>query len=211
MTAHNVTPTFGCGGFEFRAHHFNSHLPVPSGEATARKIGRIGAYTHALGHYWAYRVLKEQPFVLRALARRFPFVIVDEAQDVHSAHSAILDLLQEAGVAVSLIGDPCQAIYEFAGADGSLLRTFGSRSDVSEFTLSTNRRSMPPIVTVANAVSDRSTTGRAQTRTTEDAAPTSLATSQTASMRRSRASLKPFKKPGSALSDPPCCAARLTW
>ena len=159
VTAEDVTATFGTGGFEFSTHHFSALLPVPNGEATAKKIGRFGAYTHALGHYWAYRVLKEQPFVLRALARRFPFVIVDEAQDIHSSHGAILDLMQEAGVAVSLIGDPCQAIYEFAGADGSLLRAFGSRSDVSAFTLSTNRRSTPPIVTVANAVSARSTNG----------------------------------------------------
>lgn len=74
------------------------------------RLGRTGAYTHDLGRYWCYRTLRDQPLVLRALARRYSQVVVDESQDIGSMHQAVLNLLTEAGVQVSLIGDPSQGI-----------------------------------------------------------------------------------------------------
>ena len=96
------------------------------------------------------RILREKPFVLRALSRRYPHILVDEAQDIGPEHQAILDLLIDAGSQVSLIGDPNQAIFDFARADGSFLRSYGARSSVSARTLSVNYRSLPGIVGVAN-------------------------------------------------------------
>ena len=72
------------------------------------KLAAVGAYTHSAGRYWVLRVLREEPFVLRALARRYPHVLVDEAQDIGPEHQAILELLIGAGSQVSLIGDPHQ-------------------------------------------------------------------------------------------------------
>ncbi len=123
------------------------------------RAARAGAYTHDLGRYWAYRTLREQPAILRALAARYPHILVDEAQDIGTGHQAILELLIQSGVCVSLVGDPNQGIYEFAGADGIFLKGYGDRAGVKSLPLTTNYRSVPPIVAVANALSSRGDEG----------------------------------------------------
>ena len=123
--------------------------------AALKKLAALGAYTHDSARYWVLRILHEEAFVLRALARRFPHIVVDEAQDIGPEHQAILELLIEAGSQVSLIGDPHQGIYEFARADGSFLREYGSRAGVKSRGLTMNYRSMPGILNVANKLTGR--------------------------------------------------------
>lgn len=122
------------------------------------RLGRTGAYTHDLGRYWCHRVLCEEPSVLSVLARRYPHIIVDEAQDIGALHSSILEKLASAGSQISLIGDPCQGIYEFAGADGQFLRKYGAESGVANRTLTINFRSVPSILTISNRLSNRGDT-----------------------------------------------------
>lgn len=135
----------------------DSQERVPSGIARAliTRLGRTGAYTHDLGRYWAYRVLKECPELLAVVARRYPYILVDEAQDIGSVHQAILELLMGAGSCVSLIGDPNQGIYDFAGADGRFLRAYHERAGVLHYSLKRNFRSVPSIVSLANALCGR--------------------------------------------------------
>ncbi|HZG09116.1 MAG TPA: DEAD/DEAH box helicase [Allosphingosinicella sp.] len=127
-------------------------------EAAVAKLGAVGAYTHSSARYWVWRTLKDQPSLLAVLARRYPHILVDEAQDIGPEHQAILELLIKQGSQVSLIGDPHQAIYEFARADGSFLAGYSGRTGVSDRRLSVNYRSVPSIVAVANRL-----TGRADT------------------------------------------------
>jgi superfamily I DNA/RNA helicase len=119
------------------------------------KLGRTGAYTHDLGRYWAFRALKERPELLAALARRYPHIVIDEAQDIGSVHQAILELLIGAGSCVTLIGDPNQGIYEFAGADGKFLTDYHERAGVKQHALKRNFRSAPDIVDLANGLCGR--------------------------------------------------------
>lgn len=119
------------------------------------KLGRTGAYTHELGRYWVCRTLIEQPAILRALATRYPQVLVDESQDLGTMHQAILELLINAGVQVSLIGDVNQGIYVFAGADGAFLNDFAGRQGVKAYNLTRNYRSLPPIINIANQLCGR--------------------------------------------------------
>ncbi|MBD0704385.1 UvrD-helicase domain-containing protein [Pseudomonas sp. PSB1] len=119
------------------------------------RLGRTGAYTHDLGRYWCYRTLRDQPLVLRALARRYPHILIDESQDIGALHQSILELLIAAGMQVSLIGDPNQGIYEFAGADGRFLSNYHEREGVAAFGLTRNYRSTPTILALANRLSGR--------------------------------------------------------
>ena len=66
------------------------------------RLGKTGAYTHDLGRYWVYRVLKERPELLTVVVRRYPYILIDEAQDIGSVHQAILQLLIDAGACVTL-------------------------------------------------------------------------------------------------------------
>ncbi|VFR84723.1 ATP-dependent DNA helicase [plant metagenome] len=119
------------------------------------RLGRVGAYTHNLGRYWCHRTLKGQPAILRALARRYPHILIDEAQDIGTVHRAIIEQLVEAGCQVSLIGDPNQGIYEFAGANGTFLTQYGQRLGVNTRSLTRNYRSVPAILELANKLSAR--------------------------------------------------------
>lgn len=125
------------------------------GQKAVEKLGKVGAYTHSSGRYWAIRTLKEQPFVLRALARRYPLILIDEAQDIGSEHQEILEMLVGAGSELSLIGDPNQGIYEFDGATGQFLQNYGARAGVSQKGLTKNYRSVKSIVDLANNLSGR--------------------------------------------------------
>jgi hypothetical protein len=122
------------------------------------KLARVGAYSHVLGSFWALKVLKTRPLIRRALARRYPHILVDEAQDIGKLHQLILMALQDAGVQVSLIGDLNQGIYEFSGATGAFLGQYAARDDVDSRMLETNFRSVPSIVAIANKLSGRADT-----------------------------------------------------
>lgn len=151
---------FRNGDFHF---FYNVHSQsVDLNNATAlnliARLGRAGAYTHDLGRYWCHRALREQPAILRALVRRYPHVLIDESQDIGPCHQAILDLLADAGMEISLIGDPNQGIYEFSGADGRFLTEYGNRAGIRSFSLTKNYRSVPAILALANQLSNRNDT-----------------------------------------------------
>jgi hypothetical protein len=133
-------------------------VEVPSGMTVVARWAGVGAYTHSFGQYWAYKTLDEQPWLAAAMARRYPHILVDEAQDIGHWHQALLELLIANGSQVSLIGDPHQAIFEFAGADGRFLKDYGSRSGVLPKKLSVNFRSVKAVQDVADLLSSRKDT-----------------------------------------------------
>jgi len=118
----------------------------------AIRLGRAGGYTYAFGRAWALALLRKEPRLAAAVARRFPQILVDEAQDIGSFEAALLDMLASAGSIVSLIGDSHQSIFGFNFATGAYLREFGKRQGVLSLPLSQNRRSLPSIVKFANAL-----------------------------------------------------------
>ena len=142
--------------FHYRKH--KALIQITNGTTVVARLGQIGAYTHNLGQYWALRTLQSQPLIRAAMARRYPHILVDESQDIGTIHQAILLELVAAGSQVSLIGDPSQGIYEFAGADGTFLKDYGKQPGVRGYPLTRNYRSVPSLVAVANALSNRADT-----------------------------------------------------
>ena len=143
------------GGLQYEIGRANTVVDKKTAKGAISKLAQIGAYSHALGNLWALKVLVEQPLVKRALARRYPHILVDEAQDIGKLHELILTALQDAGSQVSLIGDVNQGIYEFSGATGTFLDQYADRKDVEGRTLEINFRSVPSIVSIANELSGR--------------------------------------------------------
>jgi len=127
-------------------------VPPNIAEPVINRLGKIGAYTHALARYWAFRILSAETRLAEILAKRFPFMLIDEAQDIGLIHWALSTRMREYGTKLTLIGDPNQAIYEFADADGSVLKNFQSGADAQQFKLDENRRSLASIVHVANSI-----------------------------------------------------------
>jgi superfamily I DNA/RNA helicase len=126
---------------------------IVNGLELVRSLGEIGAYTHEFGGYWACKILKEQAHLADILAKRYPHIVVDEAQDIGSMHAYFLTMLAKAGASISLIGDPNQAIYEFAGADGSFLKSHNKQETTISYPLTVNRRSIKDIVDASSSIS----------------------------------------------------------
>lgn len=157
MTVTELKVSLAGGTPSYYATYKGTRVPVSYAEGNnlAMRLGKTGAYTHDLGRFWVHRTLLDQPFVLKALAHRYPHIIIDEAQDIGSCHQAILELLNGAGTHISLIGDANQGIYEFADADGTYLKAYHGQAGVDAKELTRNFRSVPAIVKVANALTGR--------------------------------------------------------
>jgi exodeoxyribonuclease V beta subunit len=102
----------------------------------------------------------EHESVRAALAARFRFVLVDEAQDTDGAQWEILGAIFRGGPVhgsggLISIGDPKQAIYGFRGADvNAYLRHVGAVDPSRRRTLTTNYRSDEGVVVALNALLD---------------------------------------------------------
>ena len=84
---------------------------------------------------------------------RFRHVFVDEFQDVNPLQQNLLDAWLGDRLDLCVVGDPNQAIYAWNGADAQLLRLFPKRHPSAEvIRLTTNYRSSPQVLAVANAV-----------------------------------------------------------
>jgi hypothetical protein len=144
--------------YSLRSEKASTLLDAGTARKAIAKLGKTGAYTYNLARYWALQTLADQQRLTHILARRYPHVLVDEAQDIGSMHGALLSVLQGAGSNVSLIGDPHQAIFEFADADGSFLRGFAADHEIPIHSISQNRRSVSAIVSVSNELTNSTST-----------------------------------------------------
>ncbi|MEV0307184.1 ATP-dependent helicase [Nonomuraea fuscirosea] len=98
---------------------------------------------------YAFRHLTTRPSeVLGPLRSRFSEIMVDEVQDCSAVEIAILGMLHDAGVKLTLVGDPDQMIYEWRDADRQRLDEFTAKFD-NKIELTGNRRSTPTICALA--------------------------------------------------------------
>jgi DNA helicase-2/ATP-dependent DNA helicase PcrA len=95
----------------------------------------------------AYRIVKDHPWIRRALQSRFPVLLVDEYQDLgHALHELVMLLCFEGGIRLFAVGDADQSIYGFTGANPALLQGLTVRPDVSTVRLRFNYRSGRKII-----------------------------------------------------------------
>lgn len=122
------------------------------------ELAAKGAYTYGTGRLWALVLLNKEPRIAKALARRFPHILVDEAQDIGPFEGIFLDRLSAAGSTISLVGDFHQSIYGFNFATGEYLRKFAESAAVLRLPLTQNRRSVESIVNAANLLAGTDST-----------------------------------------------------
>ncbi|NYH80677.1 uncharacterized protein (TIGR00375 family) [Actinopolyspora biskrensis] len=93
------------------------------------------------------RLLEEDAGLVERYRRRYPWITVDEYQDVDEVQYRLLRLLAPATANVTVIGDPDQAIYGFRGADvGFFLRFEQDYPEAPVLELTRNYRSGRHIV-----------------------------------------------------------------
>ena len=82
----------------------------------------------------------------------YPYVLVDEFQDIAPADFRLIELLSENLFAV---GDDDQAIYGFRGGNSEIMLKFTDRKDVTKYEITRNYRSTSTIVEHARALIER--------------------------------------------------------
>ncbi len=98
------------------------------------------------------RLMADHADVREMLAGQFLHILVDEYQDTNAIQGAIVDLLASKHRNLTVVGDDSQSIYSFRGANFENIITFKQRyPDAREYKLETNYRSVPEILTLANA------------------------------------------------------------
>lgn len=111
---------------------------------------KAGFATQSDANYFSLLALKKYPWVAKALVTRFPYIIVDEAQDTSDIQMEILDLLISAGLKeVMLVGDPDQAIYEWRSSKPELFVEKYNQWESRSFILNESRRSSQAICNFA--------------------------------------------------------------
>ena len=121
-------------------------------------------------------LLAREPRIAAGMAARWPFVSVDEYQDIDPVQYELLRALAGDGAGLTAIGDPDQAIYGFRGADVGIFGRFATDfPNAATVELTRNYRSSPGIVSAACQAIAPSTLVPSRT-----AAPSTLVPSRTA-------------------------------
>lgn len=124
-------------------------------EAKKREWGKQGRVSHSDCQYLASRILTSPlaDCVVSLVAARFPVILVDEFQDtgwfLGRALLVLLDRVQRGLV----VGDPDQAIYQFAGTDRELFDKAERASEAEAMLLNESHRCSQRVASVASALS----------------------------------------------------------
>ncbi len=99
----------------------------------------------------ADRLLAEHERVRARLAAAYPWVLVDELHDTSPLQSRLVEAIAGDGGNLVAVADPDQSIYSWRGADPEVVQRFAAAPGARVFPLSTNYRSTPEIVALAQA------------------------------------------------------------
>ena len=100
----------------------------------------------------AANLLEMCPDLRQTYRDTYPYLLVDEFQDIAPVDFRLISLLSENLFAV---GDDDQAIYGFRGGDSEIMQKFTARRDVVKYEITRNYRSTATIVEHARALIER--------------------------------------------------------
>lgn len=99
------------------------------------------------------KVFQENERIREYYALKFRHILVDEYQDTNSLQADIIDMTTGDKGNLMVVGDDAQSIYSFRGADfENILRFPDKYQGASIFKLTTNYRSTPEILYLANSI-----------------------------------------------------------
>ncbi|GAB1452406.1 hypothetical protein MASR2M47_24620 [Draconibacterium sp.] len=111
---------------------------------------KLGLLKTSDSAFFAYHILKKYPRIGKYLAAKFPYLIIDEAQDTSEIQHSILEMLYKEGLKnIDLVGDPYQCLYQWRDASPELfLQKFDDTVNWKGIYLTENRRSTKKIIDV---------------------------------------------------------------
>lgn len=138
----------------------NYYSPNCSGEIF-RKI--FNSYNNALERrslidfddmlIYCYELLSQRQDILRMWQKQYPFILIDEFQDINKVQYDVVKLLAKPYNNLFIVGDDDQSIYGFRGARPDIMQQFlKDYKDAVKHTLSINYRCSGNIVKAAGLV-----------------------------------------------------------
>jgi DNA helicase-2/ATP-dependent DNA helicase PcrA len=115
------------------------------------------------------QLFQEVPDVLEFYQRKFQYIHVDEYQDTNRAQYLMVSLLADRFKNICVVGDSDQSIYQFRGADISIILSFEKDyANANVIKLEQNYRSTKRILQAANEVIKNNTSRKAKNLWTEN-------------------------------------------
>lgn len=120
------------------------------GKVIKKKQFDMGLLKTSDSAFFAYHILNYYPRIAKYLATKFPYLIIDEAQDTSEIQHSILKMLYEQGLKnIDLVGDPYQCLYQWRNASPELfLQKLDDKENWNGINLTENRRSTKKIIDV---------------------------------------------------------------
>ena len=131
-------------------------LDDPVAQAFAVKYEKLKTEANAIDFedmiIRAANLLETCPDLHQTYRDKYPYLLVDEFQDISPADFRLISLLSENLFAV---GDDDQAIYSFRGGNSEIMQAFTERKDVKRYEITRNYRSTSTIVEHSRALIER--------------------------------------------------------
>ena len=101
----------------------------------------------------AYNVLRNDPAELDYWRRKYPYMMIDEFQDINKVQYEAMRILAQPANNLFIVGDDDQSIYRFRGSRPEFLLNFpADYPQARRVTLATNYRSTDAVIAYANSV-----------------------------------------------------------
>ena len=113
----------------------NSELNLVYDSNPFYNLWKLGFYTHEQRVFLACCVLATYPNITKCLSKRFPEIIIDEAQDTNTWSFDLFDFLRSSGTKVTIVGDPNQCIFQFSFANPLLFETIKNQWELPQKTI----------------------------------------------------------------------------
>ena len=77
-------------------------------------------------------MIQEHEYVRKCLSAKFPWILIDEYQDLGKPlHEMILSLFEYTDIRLFAVGDPDQSIYSFSGATPKYLLELCNKHNIT--------------------------------------------------------------------------------
>ena len=134
------------------------------------RLEKIGMMDYESIINYSTRMIQEHEYVRKCLSAKFPWILIDEYQDLGKPlHEMILSLFEYTDIKIFAVGDPDQSIYSFSGATPNYLLELRNKENIEVIELKNNYRSNQDIVDGSETVLNIKRNYNAATRKDEKA------------------------------------------
>lgn len=135
-----------------RPYCFRGKIPLQVARKWKKMLKQKGYIDQQTAIYVSYEILKKYEHIKKAFSLRFPFILMDEYQDVTYYQDKVFSLLTHSSF--FCVGDPNQSIFSFTGAEPIIFTSKDKDEKFKKYNLINNFRSASNIVQFTNRKTD---------------------------------------------------------